>query len=101
MELIQGIKRIIKTGKVEYGTKKTLEYTLSGKARLVITAENCPKETKEDIIHYAKEAKIPLIEFSGTALELGEICGKPFLIANLTVLDSGDVDIKNLTEDKQ
>ena len=98
MNLITGIKRILKTGKVEYGTKKAIENVLHGNAKLIITSENASKETKEDLIHYAKEAKVPVIEFKGTALELGEVCGKPFLIANLTVLDAGDVDIKNLTE---
>ena len=101
MNLNASIKRIIKTGKIEYGTKKAIEYTLNGKAKLIITAENCPKEIKEDIMHYTKQAKITQIEFKGTALDLGEICGKPFLVANLTVLDTGDVDIKNITEEKE
>ena len=47
MNLIAGIKRILKTGKVEYGTKKAKELVLSGKAKLIVTAENCPKEIKE------------------------------------------------------
>lgn len=100
MDITTAIKRILKTGKVEYGSKKAIENILNGKARAIITAENCPKEIKQDIKTYTKQANIPLIEYKGTALELGEICGKPFLVANITIINEGDVDIKKLQEEK-
>ena len=100
MDITTAIKRILKTGKVEYGSKKAIENTLNGTAKAIITAKNCPKETKQDIQEYTKQAKIPLIEYKGTALDLGEVCGKPFLIAALTVLNEGDINIKEITEEK-
>ena len=100
MDITTAIKRILKTGKVEYGSKKAIENTLNGKAKAIIIAKNCPKETKQDILTYAKQANIPLIEYKGTALELGEVCGKPFLVASITILNEGDVDISKITEEK-
>ena len=100
MDVTTAIKRILKTGKIEYGSKKAIENTLNGTAKAIITAKNCPKETKQDILTYTKQAKIPLIEYKGTALDLGEICGKPFLVANITILNEGDVDISKITEEK-
>ena len=101
MDVTAAIKRILKTGKVEYGKNKAIENILNGKAKAVIITKNTPKETKEDVKNYAKEAKIKIIEYPGTALELGEVCGKPFLISSLTVLDEGDVDIKNLEKEEK
>ncbi len=100
MDITTAIKRILKTGKVEYGSKKAIENTLTGKAKAVIIAENCPKNTKEDLETYTKQASIPLIKYPGTALELGEVCGRPHLIASITIINEGDVDIKKLTEEK-
>ena len=98
--MTQSIKRILKTGKVEYGTKKAIENTLTGKAKAIIIAENCPKDAKNDLQAYAKQANIPLIKYPGTAIELGEVCGRPHLIASITILNEGDVDIKKITEEE-
>ena len=43
-------------------------------------AKNCPRDIEEDIEKYAKLANIPIVKFEGTGLELGEFCGKPFLV---------------------
>ncbi len=102
MDIIAAIKRILKTGKVEYGKNKTINNILTGKAKAVIITSNTPKEAKEDIKNYANQAGVTLIEFPGTSLELGEVCGKPFLVSSLTVLNEGDVDLKSFkTEEKQ
>lgn len=96
MEIDAAIKRIIQTGKVEYGSRKAIENLSHGKAKLVVVSSDCPKMIRSDVEHYSKLSKIPVVKYRGTSLELGEACGKPFLIANLTVLDSGDVDVREL-----
>jgi len=101
MDITQGLKRIIATGKIEYGTKTTIENIQNGKAKAVILAENTPKEIKEDITNYTKNSNIPIIPFNGTSLNLGEICGKPFLITSIAIINTGDVKIKELIEEKQ
>ena len=98
MDINTAIKRMIATGEVEFGSKKALQYMRDGKAKLVITSKNCPKELKEDVEHYAKVSETPAITYPGSSMELGEICGKPFLVSNIAVLNPGDVKIKELTE---
>ena len=95
------LKRIIKTGKIEYGTKKTINNIANSKAKLVLIAKNCPKQSKEDIIYYTRIANTPVHNYQGSALELGEACGKPFLIAALTILDPGDVKINQLIKESK
>lgn len=101
MELVQAIKRIIATGKMEIGTNKTIDSIREGKAKAVIIAENTPRDIKQDIVQYAKLEEIPVVVFNNTSLILGEICGKPFVITAIAVTNPGDIKIKQLTEATQ
>ena len=96
MEIITAIKRIIETGKVEFGSASTVKNIINDKAKIVIIASNCPKKEKESIEKYAKIGEIPVIQYPGTALQLGEVCGKPFLVASLSVIDAGNVLLTDL-----
>ncbi|MFH0986900.1 MAG: 50S ribosomal protein L30e [Candidatus Micrarchaeota archaeon] len=97
MDIITGLKRVLKTGKIEIGMNKTANLVKNGKAKVVIISENCPKTSREDIMHYAEISGTPIVEFRGTSLELGEICGKPFVVSGIAVTDCGDVKVKELT----
>jgi len=96
MDLNVALKRIIETGKIEIGTEKTIDKIMNGDARLVMIASNCPKKTREKIEKFAKVENVPIINYPGTSLQLGEACGKPFVIASLSVIDSGDVQLGEL-----
>jgi large subunit ribosomal protein L30e len=96
MDINVALKRIIETGKVDFGSEKTVKNLMNGNAKLVIMASNCPKKTRENIEKYSEIEKIPIIKYSGTSLQLGEACGKPFLIASLTVVDGGSVPLGEL-----
>lgn len=100
MDINTAIKRIIRTGKVEYGNKKAVNLILNNKAKLVIVSSNCPRDILQDIEHYSKLTNTPVFKYNGTSLELGEVCGKPFVIANLTVIDFGDVNLTDITKGK-
>ncbi len=88
----------LKTGKVILGSRKTLKIVKLGKAKAVIVAENAPPEIRDDIIYYAKLSNIPLYIYPGTSLELGAVCGKPFTVASLAILDPGSSRIIDLIE---
>jgi large subunit ribosomal protein L30e len=98
MELPAAIKRIMETGKVELGTNSTLSGISDGKVRLVVLASNCPKAAKRDIERYAGLGSVPVVTFDGTALQLGELCGKPFVVAALGVTDPGAVSINEIAK---
>ncbi len=86
----------LKTGKVVLGSRKTLKLVKTGKAKAVIIAANAPPEIKKDILYYAKLGHIPVYVYPGTSLELGAVCGKPFMVASLAVLDPGSSRIVDL-----
>ncbi|MCD6114657.1 MAG: 50S ribosomal protein L30e [Thermoprotei archaeon] len=92
------LRMAIKTGKVRFGSKEAIKALKHGKAKMVIIAANAPKEIKDDILYYAKLSKIPVYIFQGTSVELGTICGKPFMVSAITIYDEGDSRILEFAE---
>lgn len=83
------IRRAVDTGKVIFGSKVSLKNVLLSKGKLLVIASNTPKEQLENMKHISNVSGIPIYEYEGTGLELGRICGKPFVITSLLVLEQG------------
>ncbi|MET1128159.1 MAG: 50S ribosomal protein L30e [Thermoproteota archaeon] len=97
-EIERELVNALKTGKVILGTRKTLKYLKLGKAKAVIVAANAPPDVKSDISYYASLGKIPVYVYPGTSSELGAVCGKPFTVASLAILDPGTSRVVELIE---
>jgi len=97
-DISKAIASTVKTGKVWFGANNAIKNVKMGKAKLVVIAENCPKNTREDIEYYCKLSRIPMIIYKGTSIDLGAVCGKPFMISALTIREPGDSDILKVTE---
>ena len=98
MDLNKQISMAIKTGKVELGCKEATDAAKTGKARLIVIASNCPEREKSSILYNAKLSEVSVYVYSGTSMDLGTACEKPFLVAALTVKDPGDSEILKLAE---
>ncbi len=98
--IAQAIRLTVETGKVEFGSNKGIKNVLVGKVKMVVIPKNIPSEMKEDVLRYAKLSKIPVLEFSGTSLDLGSVCGKPFPVSVLSIYDEGNSDILKLAKKK-
>ena len=98
MEMDKAIRLAVDSGKVELGASKGMKLALKGKSKLVIVAKNCPRHISADIKHYSSQSAIPIVEYDGTSLELGKICGKPFPVSVFSVLEAGDSDILELAK---
>ncbi|MBU0586911.1 50S ribosomal protein L30e [Candidatus Micrarchaeota archaeon] len=96
--LSRAVRLAVETGKVEFGKKTGLKDSLLGKAKLLVVAKNAPLQLQEDIKYYAKLSKIPVMQFEGTSLKLGSICGKPYSVSVLSVYDAGSSDILELVK---
>ncbi|HIQ10723.1 MAG TPA: 50S ribosomal protein L30e [Pyrodictium sp.] len=89
----------LKTGAVILGTRKTLKLLKLGKVKAVIVAANAPPEIKRDILYYAKLGNIPVYIYPGTSVELGAVCGKPFTVMSLAIIDPGTSRIVDLVKE--
>jgi large subunit ribosomal protein L30e len=98
IDIDKAITAAVKTGKVSLGASSALQNAQTGKARLIILAANCPRTVREDIEHYSKLSKVPLITYKGSSLDLAAVCGKPFSVSALSIREPGDSEILKLTE---
>lgn len=94
VEIEKALRKALKTGKVYLGSSRTIKALKRGEAKLVLMASNCPEDVKSEIMKY----DTPLIEFSGNNMELGAICGKPFSVASLAIVEPGESEILSAVE---
>lgn len=97
MDVDRGIRVAVDTGSVTLGSEKSIQGLKQGKGKLVIVAQNCPRDIREDVLHYSKLSEIPVYTYEGTSVDLGSVCGKPFTVATLTIKDPGDSNILEVT----
>jgi large subunit ribosomal protein L30e len=90
IDITKEIRRAVDTGKVVFGTKGSEKSLKKGNAKLLIIAGNIPKLAKEKLVLFAETANTPVLPFSGTAIELGNVCGKPFTINAMVIEDQGN-----------
>ena len=81
--------KAVKTGKVIIGANRTIDAAAEGTAKMLILASNCPEDIKQKV----QATNVPVLEYEGTSVELGPVCGKPFTIAAMAILDVGESDI--------
>ncbi len=86
MDLAHALKVALETGTVSIGLAQTKEAAESKKARLVIVASSCPDRK---LLHERTIAAVPIYHYPGTAVELGQACGRPHPISAMAVIDPG------------
>ncbi len=90
IDISKALKAAISTGKVEFGVDQTEKAVKAGKAQMIVVSSNCPAR---DLVA-AKDVKVHV--YSGNNMELGALCGKPFSVSALVILDKGTSNILNL-----
>ncbi|MDI9395150.1 MAG: 50S ribosomal protein L30e [Euryarchaeota archaeon] len=85
----KSLNKAVKTGKVIIGANRTVDAAANGSAKMVVLASNCPEDIKQKV----QETNVQVLEYEGTSVELGPICGKPFTIAAMAIIDAGESDI--------
>lgn len=98
MDINRSLRLVVDTGKVQLGTDRSLKTALLGQAKLVVVSRNMSKDHRRDLEHYCRLGAVPVLEFAGTSIELGTVCGKPFPVSALSVLEEGQSDILQAVE---
>ncbi|MBI4399884.1 50S ribosomal protein L30e [Candidatus Micrarchaeota archaeon] len=97
-DLTKSIRMVVDTGKVKFGSRDAVKSALNGTAKLIVVADNIENNIKSDLAHHAKVSKVVLYQFSGTSIELGSICGKPYPVSALSIFDAGNSNILELAK---
>ncbi len=85
MSLTSLIQEKVKTKEVVLGYNRVLKMLKTGKPKMIVIANNIPKDMKETILHNAKLAKVEVKEFENDNVNLGLVCGKPFSVSVLAI----------------
>jgi len=92
-DLKDDIGSVMKTGKVAIGSERAIKTLLIGNPMLIILSSNCPDNVREKIIYYSRLSKIPYNTIKDNSIELGSICGKPFPVSAIGIVNEGESDI--------
>ncbi len=88
----RALRSSLRTGKVVLGSNRTVEAGLSGQAKLIIYAADCPEEVRMQL----ETMDLPVYGYQGMGKDLGSACGKPFSVATLAIIEPGDSEIMAL-----
>jgi len=97
--LEKSLKDARKEDKLTMGTKQVLNSVKNSK--LIILSQSIKKEMLEKIELDAKKEKIPLVNFQGTSVALGRLCGLQFRISTISFTSIDDASIKSILKDTE
>jgi large subunit ribosomal protein L30e len=98
IDIDKAISTAVKTGRVLFGANNALKSAKLGRAKIIIAASNCQRNIIEDITYYARISDVSVVIYKSSSIDLGITCGKPFMVSVLTIRETGDSDIIQLTE---
>jgi large subunit ribosomal protein L30e len=96
----QELRNTIDTGKIIYGSNQSKKECLVGEPKLIIISSTISKSDQDLFKHYTKLLKIPVIEYPEGSIELGSVCGKPFSISIIAIIDEGKSSILEVINEK-
>ena len=97
--LEKSLKDALKEDKLTMGTRQVL--TSVKNSKLIVLSQSVKKEMFEKIESDAKKEKIPLVNFQGTSVALGRLCGLQFRISTLSFTSLDDANIKSILNDTE
>jgi len=100
LDISKALRMCVDTGSVSFGMSGAKKKALIGQGKLVVVSSNVPAIDKADLEKYCKISKIATLSVGEDSRELGSLCGKPFPVSALVVLETGDSPLLNLLNKK-
>ncbi len=85
--------------KCSFGTKQVV--TSIKNSKLVILSESIPKNMSQKIHENAKNSKVSTIDFKGSSVALGRLCGAQFRISALSLKTLSDTNLKSILKEAE
>jgi len=93
--VVKAIRLVVETGEISIGYSSGIKGISTKKPKLIILPTKAPPKIIDEI---KKNLKIPILNFEGSTMELGSVCGKPYPISVLCVYSEGTSNILKLVE---
>ena len=95
--LEKSLKDARKENKLTMGSKEVLNSVNNSK--LIVLSQSVEKTMLEKIESDAKKQKVPLVNFQGTSVALGRLCGLQFRISTISFTSIDEANIKSILND--
>jgi large subunit ribosomal protein L30e len=100
MKLLEkALKDAMKEKKRSLGTKQVLNSIKSSK--LIVMSQSVPKNTAKTIQEEAKKQKVSTVQFEGTSVALGRLCGLQFRVSTISLTSVSDTNIKSILKESE
>ncbi|MBI5377488.1 MAG: ribosomal L7Ae/L30e/S12e/Gadd45 family protein [Thaumarchaeota archaeon] len=93
------IKEAMEDDKCSLGAKEVV--TSMKTCKLVILSDSVPKNVLQKIHETAKSSKVPTINFKGSSIALGRLCGTQFRISALSLKTLSDTNLKSILKEAE
>ena len=97
--LEKSLKDARKEDRLTMGAKQVLNSLNNSK--LIILSRSVDGEMLERIQSDAKKQKVPLVNFQGTSVALGRLCGLQFRISTISFTSIDEGNIKSILKDTE
>ena len=83
LDISRQLKVAVKTGKMLFGQRQTVDACARGDAKLVILAANCPQDYIDNL--HARHPSVIMHRVMMVNRDLGVACAKPFAISTICI----------------
>jgi large subunit ribosomal protein L30e len=91
------IKEAMDDKKCSLGAKEVIGSMKNSK--LIILSQSIPKNILQKIEETAKNSKVTTLNFNGSSVELGRLCGTQFRISALSLKTLSETNLKTLLKE--
>jgi large subunit ribosomal protein L30e len=89
-DIANDIRLAVDSGKAALGINSVIDSIKNDTAKLLVVASKNRGDNVQDIAHMAKISNIKVVMFEGTSMELGAVCGKPFSVSAVSIIEQGN-----------
>jgi len=93
------IKDAIAADKYKSGVKEVLQSVKGSK--LIIVSKSIDPEYRKKLEEQAKSTNVTIYEYSGTSVQLGKLCNKPFRITTIAIKSGTAEEINAIVSEKK
>ena len=97
--LEKSLKDGLKEDVLTMGSRQVLNSVKNSK--LIVLSQSVKKEMIERIESDAKKENVPLVNFQGTSVALGRLCGLQFRISTISFTSITDANLKSILKDTE
>ena len=97
--LEKALKDAIKEKKCTLGTKEVLGSLKNSK--LVVMSQSVQKNVTENIEENAKKEKVPTVQFKGSSVALGRLCGLQFRVSTISFTSITESNVKSILKESE